>query len=49
MVFYEITELGRGLEVHLRTLTQWSRDHRDAIYAARSFYDGRDDLSTSKT
>lgn len=39
MVFYEMTELGRGLARHLHALTEWSRRHRDAIYAARATYD----------
>jgi DNA-binding HxlR family transcriptional regulator len=39
MVFYEITKLGHGLARHLHALTEWSREHRDAIYAARATYD----------
>jgi DNA-binding HxlR family transcriptional regulator len=38
-VYYEITELGRGLNTHLHALTEWSRAERDAIYAAREKYD----------
>lgn len=40
MVYYEITELGRGLNEHLHSLTEWSRSQRDAIYEARDLYDG---------
>jgi len=39
MVMYEITDVGRGLDTHLRTLTEWSREHRDVIYAARDRFD----------
>ena len=38
-VQYEITEVGRGLDAHLHALREWSREQRDAIYAAREAYD----------
>jgi DNA-binding HxlR family transcriptional regulator len=39
MVYYEITDVGYGLHAHLHTLTEWSREQRDAIYLAREAYD----------
>jgi DNA-binding HxlR family transcriptional regulator len=39
MVYYEITDVGYGLHAQLHTLTEWSREQRDAIYLAREAYD----------
>ena len=41
MIYYEITDLGRELDAHLHTLTEWSREQRDVIYAARERYDDK--------
>ncbi|MGD0474027.1 MAG: helix-turn-helix domain-containing protein [Candidatus Velthaea sp.] len=39
MIHYGLTEVGRGLDVQLHALTEWSRAQREAIYAARDRYD----------
>ena len=39
IVYYELTDLGRSLDTHLHALTEWSRENRETIYAARDRYD----------
>lgn len=41
-VDYELTPLGRELQVPVRALGEWSRKNIDRVLAARLRYDGRD-------
>ena len=40
-VDYDLTELGRSLEVVVRGIKRWAESHMDEVQAARATYDAR--------
>src|SRR3569833_3152287 len=44
-VDYELTDLGRGLQLPVRALGEWATTHQDRIEAARSRFDKRDETN----